>query len=475
MAFILDGSGVSGLAVDAISKSTRVRLFNADGTIMTPFNGAAQATNQEYIPIAGLDDSNMRSMRTNRRGNVNVTLPISLYNEPFEGSVFPAARTAQIATVMSAAQTASNGLQFNNLGITTTNAGFYIRSARSLPRVQFSPLHFRTRVRLVTQPNSVAEFGLHEVVATVNAVNSTGAYWQVTSGGAVQPVLTFNGTDITGTNISSSLLNTDYYIYDVMLDEDKVTFTCQNSATGLIISEQTIRVPVSQGKAVSATHLHAFARLYNTAVAPSVAATIYVSRIDVALLDSLVAKSAGAIANGTGLGLHLQPTTVTQLANYVNSTAAGVAVLSNTTPGYTTLGGQFQFSTIAGALTDYLLFGYVPQTPYTLHVTNIVIDSWNIGAAVATTPTLLQWGVAVDQTAPALNTNPSGRIGLGLQAFAIGAAIGTQSQRIVSSFQAAPLVTTPGRTFGIIVRMPVGTATVGQNIQGLVNIHGYFE
>lgn len=475
MAIINDGSGVSGLGIGGTSKAARVQLYNADGTLMTPFNGEAKETNQEYVPIAGINDNNMRGLRMNRRGNVNVTLPIPVYNEPFEGTTFPAARTAQVAATMAAAQTISNGLQFNSGNITTVNTGFYVRSARSIPRLQFTPIHFRTRVRLVMQPNAIAEFGLHEAIATVNAVNTTGAYWQVTSGGAVQPVLTFNTSDITGADISGSLNSTNYYIFDVIIDDDQVTFTCQNSATGLIISEQTIRVPLTQGKVISATHVHAFARLYNTGVAPSIAPNIYVSRIDTVLLDMQMAKTAGAFANGTGQGLHLQPVTVAQLANYVNSTAPTSATLSNTAAGYTTLGGQFQFAAPAGAVTDFALFGFTVPAPYTLHVTDIEVDTWNTGAAVATTATLLQWGVAVDHTAISLATAPSGRVGLGLQAFAVGAAIGAQAPRLVSSFQAAPLVTTPGRLFIIIVRVPVGTATASQVIQGLVNIHGYFE
>lgn len=475
MAIINDGSGVSGLGIEATSKAARVRLYNADGTIMTPTSGEARETNQEYMPLAGLNDDNLRALSTNRKGNLHVGLPIPLYNEPFEGTTFPAARTAQVAATMAAAQTAANGLQFNSASITTVNTGFYVRSARSLPRIQFSPMHYRARARFLMQANAVAELGFHEAIATVNAVNTTGAYWQVTSGGAVVPVLTFSSTDITGSDISGSLSSSNYYIFDVIVEDDKVTYTCQNSANGLIISEQVIRVPTTQGKVVSATHLHAFARLYNTAVAPSTAPQIFVSRIDAIMHDVMIAKSAGAVAAGTGLGLHLQPVTVAQLANYVNSTAPASATLSNTAAGYTTLGGQFQFAAPAGAATDFALFGFTVPAPYTLHVTDIEIDTWNTGAAVATSATLLQWGCAVDQTAVSLATSPSGRIGLGLQAFAVAAAIGAQSPRIIANFQNAPLVTTPGRFFVIIVRVPVGTATASQVIQGLVNIHGYFE
>jgi hypothetical protein len=172
----------------------------------------------------------------------------------------------------------------------------------------------------------------------------------------------------------------------------------------------------------------------------------------------------------------IQPVTFAQATTWANSAAPGNSTLSNTAAGATTLGGLFQFAAVAGAATDYALFGYQVPAPYSLVVTGIDIDVWNTGAAVATTPTLMVWGAGVDQSAVSLATAGITRIPLGANAFPVAAAIGaTADRRISVDLTQSPLVTNAGRFFTIILRMPVGTATASQVIQGLVAIKGYYE
>jgi hypothetical protein len=179
---------------------------------------------------------------------------------------------------------------------------------------------------------------------------------------------------------------------------------------------------------------------------------------------------------------------VGQSANYVNNTAPVSATLSNTAAGYTTLGGQFQFAAVAGAETDYALFAF--QVPVAaagggnrnLVIRGVRIETFNMGAASAATPTLLQWALGVGSTAVSLATadsNTAGtraprRIPLGVQSIPVGTAIGGNVAPIDVNLD-APLYVAAGTFVHVILRMPVGTATASQIIRGLAMINGYFE
>jgi hypothetical protein len=177
----------------------------------------------------------------------------------------------------------------------------------------------------------------------------------------------------------------------------------------------------------------------------------------------------------TGLGGEIIPTTFAKTANYANTAAPASASLSNTAAGYTTLGGQFQFAAVGGAETDFALFGYTVVSPYSYVCTGIDIDTFNTGAAVATTPHVLQWFASPNQPLITL-AGTDYRMPLGVQSLPVGTAIGGQAnQRIVSNFSDAPLVTHAGRLFVIGLKIPVGTATASQIIRGTVTVKGYFE
>lgn len=188
----------------------------------------------------------------------------------------------------------------------------------------------------------------------------------------------------------------------------------------------------------------------------------------------------------TGMGLSANQSLTAGLANYANSAAPASATLSNTAAGYTTLGGQFQFAAVAGAETDYALFGFqVPAattavTGRNLVIRGIWIDTVNTGAAVATTATLLQWSIGVGSTAVSLAQADAAAARaravtpLGFQSFPIGAAIGAQATRIDVNLD-APLVCEPASYVHILLKMPVGTATASQIIRGIVGFNGYFE
>ncbi len=176
-----------------------------------------------------------------------------------------------------------------------------------------------------------------------------------------------------------------------------------------------------------------------------------------------------------------------QTANMANSAAPASASLSNTAAGYATLGGQFQFAAVGGAETDFALFAFLNTAPTTaitgrnLVVRGVWIDTFNSGAASATTPTLLQWSLGAGSTAVSLATGESAvaraprRIPLGTQSIAVATAIGGQADRRIDVNFDAPIVVEPNAYLHIILKVPVGTATASQVIRGMVGINAYWE
>jgi hypothetical protein len=170
----------------------------------------------------------------------------------------------------------------------------------------------------------------------------------------------------------------------------------------------------------------------------------------------------------------------TQTGNHANSAAPSSASLSNTAAGYTTLGGKWQFAAVGSAETDFALFAYQVPATHRLFVSGVAISAINTGAAVATTASVLEWALGLNSTAVSLATTDSDpvfaprRVQLGLQAFAVAAAIGALAQDLWRTFD-QPLIVQPSRYLHLILKCPIGTATGSQVIRGQATIDGYFE
>lgn len=220
---------------------------------------------------------------------------------------------------------------------------------------------------------------------------------------------------------------------------------------------------------------------YTAGSAPVTAPELFVGPVFVFSADLDSNKFWMHAMSSLGRSAYQSPVTpFGQTANFTNSTAPVSATLSNTAAGYTTLGGQWQFAAPAGAVTDFALFGYQVPAGFQLHVTRVAITAVNIGAAVATTATILRWGIGVNSSAVSLATADTAttwaprRVAIGQQAWIVAAAIGSQGVDIDRAFDTAPIVDS-GRFLHIIVSVPVSTATAGQIINGTCQVEGYFE
>lgn len=471
MAQIQSGAGSDILTIDPISKAARVALYDSAGNIINIKENDFIAS-PSGITAFGANDQTMLPARMDRLGNFGSAIHQALFCEGFEGTTVNPIRWTVIATTMAATQATIQGLLINSGNITTINTGYLLKSNRAYLKLQRQPLQTKIRARPNHYNNSVMELGFGDA-ATFNGANTTGAYWQLTASGALIPVLTYNSADMTGVDVRSLINTANYYTFDVIVDDDSATFTIQNTTTGAIISKQVIQLPLTAQKLFSTTQIYSMARLYNTGVAPATAPQLIITDLYVSALDSNYNLAVQDLMALMHRGIIDHPLTGAQLAAWANSAEPANATLSNTAAGYTTLGGKFQFAAVAGAATDYALFGFQVPAPATLVITGMAIDTWNVGAAVATTATLLTWGIKNNLTAVSLATATGNAIAVGAQALPVATPIGGLANRIDKRFS-SPIVCGPGRFIDVILRMPVGTATASQVIAGMISFEGYF-
>lgn len=468
MAIIEDSP--SGLGVDVASRAARVLLYDASGNPLV-YDDDSQPTSIKGIVSMGINDGAVRPMRTDRLGSTATANHTTLLSESFEGTTINPQRWGLVSTTTTASQASTTGLLINANNTLTANTGYLLYSTRRFAMSQRQPMQFKYRVKITPATNTVQEFGLSDVI-TINGVHGTAALIQVTATGVVQPVIYFNGIAITGDPITG-LNYANHYTFDIFKDDDQVNFTVQDTGAvgNQIVNKQTIRLPSSQQRLFSSTALSVIARQYVTGTAAPTVPTLIVTDIYAAVLDSVYNLTPGMMQTLQNRGIVNNPLTGAQLAAWANSAEPASATLSNTAAGYSTLGGKFQFAAVAGAVTDYALFGFTVPSPLTLVVTGITIETWNTGAASATTPTLLTWFAVENQAAVSLAT-ATGRVGVGAQDIPVSAAVGYRCQSVRADFPNG-LITGPGRFFVIGLRIPVGTATASQVIAGMVNVTGF--
>lgn len=472
MAQINSGAGAGeALTVDATSLAARVSQYDTSG-------GAINRPDKDYVAspggsvMSGINDNNAVVVRTDRFGNLGTAQITPVIWEQWENTVLPNRWTNTNTTF--APTFSSTGANLNPTNLTTANAVSVLISNRTIIRLARNPVHYKARVRVTNFANSQCDFGLADAVATTTQI-ANGVYFQVTTAGVVQGVVSTASTDVTSPiTFSVAFSGTQTYTWDILLDDDGATFLVQETSTGRLVGKTTIGLSNTGARLLAATHLKAFNRVFNTATPPATAPTHLQHFCFVGYIDTVGSKPWGDIVAGNYLATVHSPVAVGGVAQFANSAEPTSATLSNTAAGYTTLGGKFQFAAVVGAATDFVLFGYTVPAPYSLHVRSITIDTWNVGAAVATTPHLLTWGCMVDSTAVSLATANMPRRFLGSQSLPIGSVVGFAAPQIVKRFE-VPLVTHAARFFCIILRIPVGTATASQVIAGAIDIDGYFE
>ena len=435
-----------------------------------------------YVGIAGFadDEGNVRipigasSQGLLGTGSVQVDFEQGFSASAISSSVWSQVLGTMTVGVANNAITLNSG---NSLTATSTARLVSYRQAKT-PRGSDRIIAWRMMLpNLVT--GAVIEIGAF--AATGITSPTSGSFFRYGSDGTLRGVsISVTGAESTTEVIPTPSLNVAHD-YTIWIMGKAIVYQIDDVVVGSIPLGNTAPSPVTSESAPFC------ARLYN-ASATATAQQVYLHRCVGALYGCTYGYdrqflaalggdigSQGVVGAGTG-----------SLANWVNSTAPASATLSNASAGYTSLGGQFQFAVVPGSETDYALFAYqVPaQTATnqgrTLVVHGINISTFNMGAAVATTPTLLQWGIAHDGTAVSLatadaaSTKAPRRVPLGCQSLPVGLAVGGNVPDLRVDFR-QPLSVNAGNYLHVILKILVGTATASQIVRGVVTINATWE
>ena len=292
-------------------------------------------------------------------------------------------------------------------------------------------IDFELQFAQVPQTNNVCEFGLG--LASGVTAPTDGILFRLNAGGIMQGVINNGGSETTVVLTGFSPDPATMYHFLISIHNDRTEFWIDDVLYG------AINTPKSIGSPCLSMSLPLLARIYNSG-AVTTAQRLEISNVSITSGDQNINKlwATSMVIQGNSCINVPDGIATGQTANYANSTIPVSATLSNTTAGYTTLGGQWQFASVLGAETDYALFAYLnPAGTNVIQGKNLIIrgiriETYNTGAISATTPNLLQFAVGVGSTGVSLATADSAtagtcaprRIPIGTQYLPVEAVIG---------------------------------------------------
>lgn len=462
MSIILKGGSSSDLADVTTGKALKVAVADTPATA-------------GYVRILPSDGDELLSTE-------NGYLRVSQDNMVFADQVEGAALNTNLWLTSALTQTITQANGFiilNTAAVTTVSTYSILTSIKQIPVYGHLPVQCDINAKVNIQPmaNATIELGLG--FAATTAAPTDGAFFRWTTAGELRCVLNFNGTETVSAPITAPTSN-EVHLFTITMVEDLGQFFIDDE----VVAE--IEVPVAQAYPVNNGHQAVFARTLCAASAPGTGPQLSIGQVVVTQQAINQNRPWRETLAAFGHGAYQAPLTAFgQTANQANSTTPASATLANTTAGYTTLGGRYQFAAPAGAATDFALFAYQVPAGFQLWITSVTITAMNTGAAVATTPTILDWSVGVNSSAISLATADGAgtwaprRIPVGLQGFPLTAptgpaGIGDAAPEISRVFD-PPLICDSARYFHIILSVPVGTATASQIIRGTITVTGYFE
>jgi hypothetical protein len=440
------------------------------------------------IGVAGMRGPRLRHLRVGHRGGValnRVSLPI--FQDSGDGAAVNTQLWAQVATTHTA--TLANRITTLNAGNSVAiNTGITHRSNARFVKNREGILRLSTHARFDwTASGTEMQIGFGVEVSATSALITDGIVIRVSPAGVVTlamfqasaPIGEAPFTSIAGTTapggvaaafaVPNGLSDSTYYEIDLFVSDDGATAVIADPTTEVMF-EANVSFGAAQASLGALRGLPVIMRAVNTTATSAANRLMYVN-VDVLMqdADAFIPLLDSIALCGRNL-LHTPAGAPANLANWANSAAPSTGTLSNTSGAYTTLGGQFLINATLGAETDYALFAYTVPTGYRLVVKGARISvAVGASAAVATTPTLFQWGLG-KASAVTLATN-SFRQTVGMQSLPIGAVTGTSAPDIAHTLD-APIVVESGQVFHVLLKIPVGTATASQTFRGTVGIDG---
>lgn len=438
----------------------------------------------------------LRAPETSPDSRIRMGLDYRLFDDVFNYSAQNTSTWYYQFATLTASLPGAGFLQFSTVQGTTASHGAYMRTKQYFPMINTAPLAAefyigQATAQMVANEVFIAGFGAPSAAVTIP---TDGVWFRLTSGGGFEGVLSYNSSVVT-TQFDVAVPLTDFatgtmYKVTVVVGEREVEYWIDDVFIG------HLDIPVTQGMPWLQGSLPIFMQKYNVG-AVSNTNIMRVSRVGVTTLDVDLQRAWGqtqAIAGSAcyqGQNGHTMGTTAL-LPNATGATTVTGAALAQATALATGLGGQAGITAavpgVDGWVTAYLNpAATINITGRNLVITGVHISSINIGAAVATTPSTLQWSIAFGGTQlDSLATAEGGsfstatvkaarRVAVGLQSWVVGAAIGAQAQELDQDFSAAPIVVAPGEYLGAVAKFIQGTATASQVIWAVVTFRGYFE
>ncbi|MGL4648745.1 MAG: hypothetical protein ACRC1H_05005, partial [Caldilineaceae bacterium] len=417
-----------------------------------------------------------------------------LFTDSFNATAQNTALWSYTFNTLTAAQPGAGTVNFSTVQGTTNAHGAFMRTFQFFPVIGTAPLAVEITAGQFTAAlvaNEVWLFGLGLPTAATTEPTD-GVFLRLTTAGLIGEIR-YNGvTTPTGALRTLAQLNVaQLYKFVIVIGERDVEFWLDDNMLGMLT------MPAANGQPFLQASLPAFMMKYNTGAVANTN-TMRVSDVTVSLMDLQTAKpwshqvvgmgqSAAQGQNGAAMG------TTALLPNAAAATVVTGAALSQTASIATGLGGQAGIIAAVPGI-DGLITAYQVPTPTinltgrNLYITGVRIDAVNIGAAVATTASILQWSLAFGATGatiPSLAQAESAsfatgtakawrRVPLGIQSWVVGAAIGAPAESIDVTFD-SPIVVNPGQWVAAVAKFIVGTATASQVIWATVMLNGYFE
>lgn len=445
-------------------------IYNATPIVVPSGSGSALAVNGSGQLITTIYGANVSP-----DGALNTTTTQPIILDMVDGTTLNSDIWSTSTSGMTITQT-QGVINLNAGAATTANAYAILQSIKNVEIIAGTTavIGFGISMTVAPEANATIEFGFGTV--STNTAPTDGIFFRLTSTGFFA-VTNFGGVETTSPLTAPTVGTT--HIYAILASQlSSIFFDNTTGFAGAPIAY--LPTPPNQASSTVNSKQLAFCRVYNGVGTPATAPQVSISTFGYDRIDNNNNKKWSDTQVGMGKGSYQGATTYTQSANHTNSTDPVSATLANTTAGYTTLGGRYQFAAPATATTDFALFAYQVPVGFQLYVTEISISAINLGAAVATTATVLDWSIGINSSAVSLATTDTSttwaprRIPLGMQSFAVSAAIGATANDIRRSFTSS-LVVDSGRYLHIIIEVPVGTATASQIVRGDVTINGYFE
>jgi hypothetical protein len=462
---------------DALVGSVRMMSENDDGTL----TGAAYLKSPETTP-----DFRLR-----------VGIDTVLFSDQFNGLTQNTNNWSYTFVTMTASMPGAGYLQFGTVQGTAATHGAFMRSFQYFPLVNTAPLAIeftggQFTAALVANEQWLAGLGL-----PTNAVTrpTDGCWFKLTTAG-LEGILAFNGTETsTGVLLAfGSIAVATMAKYVIVLGERKVEFWADDVLLG------HIDIPVGNATPFMGAGLPVFMHKFCTGVVANTN-VMRISRCGVSILDVDSGMSMADIAVGQGMlsaigqNGHAQGNTA---LNVLNAAVPATQPIANATAGATFvgLGGYFVATAqatnvaLAGDMIACSFQNPVPSINISgrnLVIYGVRISAMNTGAAVATTPTSLIWGLAWGHTAVSLatvetasfataTTHAPRRRMLGMMTVPVGAAIGALYDRDINFVSSIPIaIIRPGEFFAITLRFRIGTATASQEVTYTVDPIGIWQ